>query len=188
MRILKREMFSTSARVIASNASRYACRQQIWSTSISKGPPSIWLTINPDDLNDPIAAVFTGAQINLDAFANTQGPSAPERARAIAEDPYAAALFFTFIIKAVLIHLFGISSTGAHRVQATPGIYGRLSAYFGTVESQGRGTLHLHMLLWIDGAPDPDTMNTLLQDSNFRERVVSYIEHVFHATHPSTLR
>jgi len=32
------------------------------------------------------------------------------------------------------------------------GLYGDTSAYYGTVEQQGRLTLHLHLLLWIAGS------------------------------------
>jgi len=34
---------------------------------------------------------------------------------------------------------------------ARRGLYGETNAYYGTVEQQGRLTLHLHMLLWIKG-------------------------------------
>ena len=36
-----------------------------------------------------------------------------------------------------------------------PGFYGKTEAYYGTVEQQGRLTLHLHMLLWIKNALPP---------------------------------
>ena len=36
-----------------------------------------------------------------------------------------------------------------------PGIYGETSAYYGTVEQQGRLTLHFHLLLWIKGSLTP---------------------------------
>ena len=36
-----------------------------------------------------------------------------------------------------------------------PGYFGGTEAYYGTVEQQGRLTLHLHLLLWIKGALSP---------------------------------
>ena len=42
-----------------------------------------------------------------------------------------------------------------------------MSAYWGAVEAQGRGTLHIHMLLWVRGTPDMDV---------FRKRMSEDIE------------
>ena len=33
-----------------------------------------------------------------------------------------------------------------------------LKAFYGTVEAQGRGSLHLHLLIWLNGLPDPDQL------------------------------
>ena len=51
------------------------------------------------------------------------------------------------------------------------GILGHVSAYFGTVESQGRGTLHLHLLLWLDGVLSADDMCEWLKDEGFYVKV-----------------
>ena len=51
-----------------SNQSRVQLQSQIWSTCIMKNPPSLWITINPSDLHDPIAQIFAGEDINLDAL------------------------------------------------------------------------------------------------------------------------
>jgi hypothetical protein len=55
------------------------------------------------------------------------------------------------------------------------GILGRVSAYFGTVESQGRAALHLHLLLWLMHTPSAEQMQQLLQGADFRDRIVQYI-------------
>jgi hypothetical protein len=39
--------------------------------------------------------------------------------------------------------------------QKHPGVFGETSDYYGTVEQQGRLTLHLHMLIWIKSALSP---------------------------------
>ena len=64
------------------------------------------------------------------------------------------------------------------------GILGHVSAYFGTVESQGRGTLHLHPLLWLDGAPSADDMCEWFKDEGFHVKVKSYIHANLHAYLP----
>jgi len=55
---------------------------------------------------------MAGVAIDLDKFCQTSGPDHRERATNIAGDPYAASKFFHFVIKAILVQLFGISKTG----------------------------------------------------------------------------
>jgi len=38
------------------------------------------------------------------------------------------------------------------------GIFGEVVSYIGVIESQNRGTLHLHMLLWLKNTPPADEM------------------------------
>lgn len=56
-------------------------------------------------------------------------------------------------------------------VHSSPGIFGKVFAYFGVVESQGRATLHLHLLLWLANAPSMDITENLLTQGTFREHI-----------------
>ena len=93
---------------MGSDSSRQRVRSQIWSTVACFNAPSIWLTINPDDLHDPIAQVFAGENIDLDAFEATLGPDKQTHAKNMARDPCAAAKFFDFMVRSVLQHLFQV--------------------------------------------------------------------------------
>lgn len=174
VRLLRQHVHATVGRVMGSDQSRYKLRSQIWSTSIYMGPPTLWITINPSDLHDPIAQVFAGENINLDRFIATAGPDQDKRAQNIAKDPYAAAKFFHFMIQTIFETLFQIKVT-AYQVKSAMGILGRVAAYFSTVESQGRATLHLHLLLYLMHAPSPDEMVQLLKSQAFRDRILAYI-------------
>jgi hypothetical protein len=55
------------------------------------------------------------------------------------------------------------------------GVLGRVVAYFGLVESQGRGTLHLHLIMWLANTPTTEEIHDLLAAPCFRERVLKYI-------------
>ncbi|KAJ7111113.1 hypothetical protein C8R44DRAFT_633493, partial [Mycena epipterygia] len=59
-----------------------------------------------------------------------------------------------------------------------PGLYGETDAYYGTVEQQGRLTLHMHMLLWIKNALSPQEIRDkiLLPDSAFQKDMIAYLE------------
>ena len=63
-----------------------------------------------------------------------------QRASLIAQNPVAGARFFHLMITSFITHVLGVNTN--HR-----GLYGYTDTYYGTVEQQGRLTLHLHMML-----------------------------------------
>ena len=77
----------------------------IWGMCMMKNPPSIWLTINLADTQDPIAQVLSGQEIDLDHFAKLDEWLSEAT---ITLDPYAFASFFHFMINAILWELLGI--------------------------------------------------------------------------------
>ncbi|CAF3735229.1 unnamed protein product [Rotaria sordida] len=58
------------------------------------------------------------------------------------------------------------------------GVLGPIKAYFGTVESQGRGSLHLHLLIWLDHDMKLADMKDKIQNADFRERLKAYLEDI----------
>jgi hypothetical protein len=42
------------------------------------------------------------------------------------------------------------------------------------IEAQGRGSLHVHMLVWLKNAPNSDEMMELLKEHSFREKILKY--------------
>ena len=174
VQLLKTHVNATLGRVVGSDQSRYQMRSQIWSTTMCKGPPTLWMTINPSDLHDPIAQVLVGEDIDLDHFTNLMGPDAHGRAQNIAKDPYAASEYFHFIIDAILETLFKVKTT-KYKVTASKGILGEVDAYFGMKEVQGRGTIHLHVLIWLKNTPSPDQLQFLLRQDSFRDKIKEYL-------------
>jgi len=175
IQLLQKHVYATGARVIGLDYSRYQLCSQIWSTSIMLNPPSLWITINPCDLHDPIAQVFAGENINLDDLQEKPGPSKEKRAENMALDPYAAAKFFHFLIRTILTTLFGAEAT-TQQIHSHIGIFGEVIGYFGLVELQGRGTLHLHMLVWLKNTPLSEDVEDLLATEDFRQRVREFIK------------
>ena len=94
-----------------------------------------------------------------------------ERYRLIASNPVACARFFNFMVEQFIKHVLGVGSDH-------PGLYGETSVYYGTVEQQGRLTLHIHLLLWIKGCLTPDKIRDRIIDptSNFQQQLVKYLE------------
>ncbi|KAJ6548903.1 hypothetical protein B0H19DRAFT_952479, partial [Mycena capillaripes] len=58
------------------------------------------------------------------------------------------------------------------------GLFGHTNAYYGTVEQQGRLTLHLHSLIWITNALSPQEIRDRIMKprSRFRLRLIKYLE------------
>ncbi|CAF4499574.1 unnamed protein product [Rotaria sp. Silwood2] len=89
-----------------------------------------------------------------------------KRAEIIASHPVATAKFFHLLISNIL------------NTMIIGGVLGSVKAYFGTVESQGRGSLHLHLLIWLDHDMKPADMKEKIQDVNFREKLKAYLEDI----------
>ena len=176
VKCLRKHITSTRAKVMGTDESRVSLRSKVWSLTAHIGPPSLWITVNPSDTGDPIAQVIAGADIDLDRFASGRGPDATSRSNTIAGDPFAAAKYFHFIIDCVLEILFGVKAAkqGSH-VRRKTGIFGNMAAYIGTVEAQGRGTLHFHVITWLKGSPTSTRIKELLQKETFREKVAEFI-------------
>ncbi|KAF8202896.1 hypothetical protein BJ912DRAFT_841759 [Pholiota molesta] len=59
------------------------------------------------------------------------------------------------------------------------GILGVVKAYYGCVEAQGRGTLHCHMMVWLEGGLNPDEIkNKIINegDIEFRDRLITFLD------------
>ena len=77
------------------------------------------------------------------------------------------------MVEMFIIHVLGVNTSHA-------GIFGDTAAYYGTVEQQGRLTLHLHLLLWVVSALSPQEIHDKLlnQDSEFQKALILYLENV----------
>ncbi|KAG2144933.1 hypothetical protein BD769DRAFT_1661072 [Suillus cothurnatus] len=91
------------------------------------------------DTYDPITPVLAGQDINLDDFDHHSGPDASHCAIIVANDPYAAANFFHFIICAIIKELMSITVPKSKKgsISCQEGIFGIVEGYIDTVEAQG---------------------------------------------------
>jgi hypothetical protein len=80
-------------------------RNELRSLIAAKGMPAIWMTLNPNDLSDPLVAVLSGKSA-LEA----QEMTSLERIRLVCEDPVAAVEHFHIVITTVLEKLFKTDS------------------------------------------------------------------------------
>ncbi|KAF8143075.1 hypothetical protein K438DRAFT_2110948, partial [Mycena galopus ATCC 62051] len=66
------------------------------------------------------------------------------------------------------------------------GLFGHCSAYYGMVEAQGRGTLHCHMLVWIEDNPSPQELRDCMRcDAVFQGEMFTWLESIISCELPS---
>ncbi|KAF8073350.1 hypothetical protein FPV67DRAFT_1410129, partial [Lyophyllum atratum] len=92
----------------------------------------------------------------------------------IARNPIVCAKFFNIYIKAFLHALLAWRSD-PNDVQQ--GILGHVRGHYGCVEQQGRGSLHVHFLLWVTGSLDPDDLKQrMMNDPDFERTLFAYLD------------
>jgi ATP-dependent exoDNAse (exonuclease V), alpha subunit - helicase superfamily I member len=145
-------------------------RNELWSLISFKGAPSWFVTFAPADNKHPICLYYADTKT---IFQPELKRDYAERYRLIANNPVASARFFHFMCQIFIKHVLGVD-------EEHNGIFGNTSAYYGTVEQQGRLTLHLHLLLWISGCLSPQEIRNRIMDpdSDFQQRMVEYLEGV----------
>ncbi|KAG6990362.1 hypothetical protein FocnCong_v020486 [Fusarium oxysporum f. sp. conglutinans] len=159
-----------------SRESRLSMRRKIKSDIIRDGIPAIWFTLNPNDITNPVklrlAAYRTRDPDEAEAFL-TSLDLAYKRTRLAISDPLSSAVFFHREVSMFFKHYV---KTGKESV------FGRISRYFGAVETNERGALHVHGLLWLQGNMH---LSSILRDveeegkAAYRERVTQYVDSVF---------
>jgi Helitron helicase-like domain at N-terminus len=155
---LKKIVTASRRNVVGTDESRSAIQSKIYGLTLRKNPATLWITLNFADPNDPIVQILAGEEIDMDHFIATAGPDQTQRGINAASDPFAAAKYFHMSVKMVLQEIYGISVNQYHHIYRQVGIFGRVSANVGTVEAQGRGSLHLHLLLWLVGSPTTENV------------------------------
>ena len=143
-------------------------RNEVWSLIVFKGGPLWYIMLNPADVKHPICLYWAGTQIK---FNPNLSRSSEEKFKLIANNPVVGACFFDFMVCNFIENVLGV---GADH----PELFGKTSAYYGIIEQQGCLTLHLHMLIWIEGSPSPEDMRKLLmdKDSTFSKQFIEYLE------------
>lgn len=147
---------------------------EIRSLIIDQGVPHFYVTINPADVYNPLVRFLAGSDINVDRCL-PKDHDYHKQAMLVAKNPVAAAKFFNIYMKAFICALLGFRDDERLSYK---GILGKVKAYYGTVEAQGRGTLHCHMMIWLEGGLQPDEVKQKIsqEDSEFRQRLFAFLD------------
>jgi hypothetical protein len=144
-------------------------RSMIKGLLVRWGMPAFWLTINPADLRDPIVLILGGVRYGSESFPIA---TAAIRKTFAISNPVAVAQFFHLICTAIFEDLLRFHS-------GNMGILGYISNHFGVVETNGRGMLHMHALIWATRNLDfPTLRERVLRDEEFKARMINFLESV----------
>ncbi|KAG6996878.1 ATP-dependent DNA helicase pfh1 [Fusarium oxysporum f. sp. conglutinans] len=160
-----------------SNESRLLMRRKIQALDIWTGTPAIWITISPNDINNPVKMRLSIHRLHeydtaKEHLADLRGRY--DRIALSTMDPVSSAIFFH---REVSLFFEKYVRTGQESV------FGKISHYYATVETNERGSLHLHGLLWLAGNMQlPSLIDDMADpaEAEYRGRVVQYVDSVFH--------
>ncbi len=110
-------------------------------------------------------------------------PSNSCRIKIAGKDPDACDLFFTNILEILIEHMLGFDMKSKLPKQKG-GFFGVPQAFAGGIESQGKGTLHVHMIVFLAGFPrDSDEMvKMMVEDKSFKEILIKYFSSVVYCS------
>ena len=169
IRRLQRDLTTIGMQVPESFSQKLVMRSQIRGLIVRDGMPAIWLTINPSDLRNHLVLILAGIEVPEDTLS---AANAAIRHAAATSNPVAVAQFFNHTCKAIFD---GLIQSHSGRI----GILGQVANHYGVVETNGRGMLHLHALIWLEGNLQFNNLrNRLLQDSDFAHRLIRYLESI----------
>jgi len=181
---LFRELNIVGGKIRGSDEAKRGMRREIYSMVPYYGPPTIFLTLNPSDVQSPIIMHFAGAKVRIgakDADAAWM-PIYKDRVQLIARDPVASAKFFNATINAFLKFMIGYDpNIHLLPLEQRYGVLGDICAYYGVTEAQNRGTLHFHGVFWMRGAPHPDEFMRKLKSRDgekFRADVLKWFNSI----------
>jgi hypothetical protein len=161
---------SASVKVQGSKASLYDRRMDMKSYIIHWGLPLFYLTINPADAHHPLFLFMAGESISLNSLTIK---NSFQRMNIVKQNPYTQAKFFDKIMKSFIEYILCFNDS-----EPTEGLLGVVKAYYAVIEAADRGSLHSHLLIWINTGLNSVDLARKLQDPNFIERLITYIDSI----------
>ncbi|KAK7450190.1 hypothetical protein VKT23_013073 [Stygiomarasmius scandens] len=172
---LMKELNFITANVPGSTASRVTMRNEIRGMLVEKGVPSFYVTINPADVYNPVVKFLAGDEIDVDKLLPEHVPNYHDQSILVSCNPFVATQFFDLYMRAFVKAILGYDSDIG---KTSGGILGHVKSYYGCVKAQGRGTLHCHMLVWVEGGLNPNEIKAkvLANDDVFKTWLVQFLE------------
>ena len=204
VRTLENLVSHVAGAVQGSDFGRKALAGNMMGNAMVWGANALFLTINFADLNDlrcyqeaerlhvvVTIAAKSGSKSNCVPFeTGASWPDGATRIRTATSNPAAVATYFHESVKLYLAAFlqFPLSDgKGNKGIRASEGLFSFVESFAGTVETQLRGSLHLHMLMWLAGVR-LDQLKAMLEDPQWRRSWFELVGSVASAELPKHLR
>ncbi|ESK82062.1 atp-dependent dna helicase pif1 [Moniliophthora roreri MCA 2997] len=138
-------------------------QEEMFSIVNTNGLPHVFLTLNPSDTNSPIAQP-TAENLEHSTF--------------ISLNPVAGAEFFHICVKNMLEILLEAGR------ESRKGVFGEVEVYYGVVEAQGQGRLHIHLLIWLKGGLSPIELRKCESEPELKEKLTKWYNDIFSRNMP----
>ena len=173
---LMKQVNAVSSFVPSSSASKAVQRSELKALMINQGLPSFYVTINPSDVHNPLVRFLAGSDIDIDSVLPGEYDSFSQ-SMLVSKNPFTTAKFFNLYMQA-FIQAILVYTPDLQKQKHEDGILGKVKAYYGCVEAQGRGTLHCHMLIWIKGSLNLDEIKKCIlnNDEAFKQRIIQFLD------------
>lgn len=168
IKLLLDKVYSIGVSIPGSQSYLRQRRREIQAMIIRYGPPHFYITLNPADIHSPLLLHLAGEKLDLNSLLFR---SATYRSRILAANPVAQALFFDKTIKSIFQILFGFDSEN-HQ-----GVLGNMQGFYGVYEAQGRGSLHIHSLVWLKERLHIPTLRVTIMDEIVQNKIIALLEH-----------
>ncbi len=164
---LERQVQLVATHVPHSYAKCFQYRLQMLVLMVTKGMPPFWATFNPSDLRCPIVLWLASVDVGCSESTTLAFCYATTTI-----NPVAVATFFHETCRGIFDYLLRARSSNG-------GLFGPVSTYFGTVETNGRGILHLHCLVWLKGMPSfSDLRRKIVDEDGFKAQLLFFLDQV----------
>jgi len=181
-----------SSAVWASNAERSQCRRKAFAYQARYGQPALFVTITPNTDSSFAMYHYTGISSveSLFDILDSAVPIKAELRHASLGNDSASTRLFMRHVDAFIKCALGVDPATRRKLPHR-GLFGDVEAYFGMVETQGRGTLHIHFLIWLKHCPpNSAAVETILKSAHaesFRNGVQAYVSSIVSNALPISL-
>ena len=180
-------LHQSTSNVLGSNGHRRLLQKEGVAYTLAFSAPLLFTTVNPADTKQPMLLVVQGSGISIEEPL----PGYREMTERLASDPAGQTFVFELLIRCFFICVLGIrpdcvgwkrgnadadrqewcTDGVAHDAMAST-IFGWIRAAFGPIESQGRGSLHPHILIWLVDISIDEAIRLLARDrESFRRSI-----------------
>ena len=179
VRALYNSYKAASARILGTDQSFLSLRSNLSAMAQVKGAWTIFLNLNPSDMNSPMMFELAGNKYTF-SDADIEGPpigrpTPLDVRRIVAKNPVAAANFFWTYLKCFILTYLGWDMHNKKKVGR--GYLGDVDAYFGKFETGKRGVIHAHAQA-MQPSLEAKRLRCHLRNNDFRPVLLEFLEHI----------